>query len=160
MSRRLAICVVFYDNYKYGRKALCLEQLVRLFETLPLLATVHRRLFRLQKVEDLLHANTSLVRTTRTIRFSLGILRKGTEEREDDTRVDRSIKNLRLLSVALGGKPERVAASSRDLGADDIGYLHVKISAVRFKKRKKSATAVASANHMLTGIGIAGCHAG
>lgn len=40
VSRRLAICVVFYDNYKYGRKALCLEQLVRLFETLPLLATV------------------------------------------------------------------------------------------------------------------------
>ena len=22
---RLAICVVFYDNYKYGHKALCLE---------------------------------------------------------------------------------------------------------------------------------------
>lgn len=57
VSRRLAICVVFYDNYKYGRKALCLEQLVRLFETLPLLATVQRRLFRLQKVDDLLHAN-------------------------------------------------------------------------------------------------------
>lgn len=57
VSRRLAICVVFYDNYKYGRKALCLEQLVRLFETLPFLATVQRRLFRLQKVDDLLHAN-------------------------------------------------------------------------------------------------------
>lgn len=28
VERRLAICVVFYDNYKYGCKALCLEQLV------------------------------------------------------------------------------------------------------------------------------------
>lgn len=27
---RLAICVVFYDNYKYGHKALCLEQVRRL----------------------------------------------------------------------------------------------------------------------------------
>lgn len=34
-SRRLAICVVFYDNYKYGRKALCLEQLVRLSKLYP-----------------------------------------------------------------------------------------------------------------------------
>lgn len=34
-SRRLAICVVFYDNYKYGRKALCLEQLVRLSKLGP-----------------------------------------------------------------------------------------------------------------------------
>lgn len=33
--RRLAICVVFYDNYKYGRKALCLEQLVRLSKLYP-----------------------------------------------------------------------------------------------------------------------------
>lgn len=39
VSRRLAICVVFYDNYKYGRKALCLEQLVRLSKLWPLLAT-------------------------------------------------------------------------------------------------------------------------
>lgn len=35
VSRRLAICVVFYDNYKYGRKALCLEQLVRLSKLYP-----------------------------------------------------------------------------------------------------------------------------
>jgi len=35
VSRRLAICVVFYDNYKYGRKALCLEQLVRLSKLCP-----------------------------------------------------------------------------------------------------------------------------
>lgn len=37
VSRRLAICVVFYDNYKYGRKALCLEQLVRLSKLCPYL---------------------------------------------------------------------------------------------------------------------------
>lgn len=30
LSAGLAICVVFYDNYKYGHKALCLEQRVRL----------------------------------------------------------------------------------------------------------------------------------
>lgn len=30
LSVRLAICVVFYDNYKYGHKALCLELLDRL----------------------------------------------------------------------------------------------------------------------------------
>lgn len=35
VSRRLAICVVFYDNYKDGRKALCLEQLVRLSKYYP-----------------------------------------------------------------------------------------------------------------------------
>ncbi|KAI4484643.1 hypothetical protein M0804_007209 [Polistes exclamans] len=35
VERRLAICVVFYDNYKYGRKALCLEQLVRLSKLCP-----------------------------------------------------------------------------------------------------------------------------
>lgn len=35
VSRRLAICVVFYDNYKYDRKALCLEQLVRLSKLCP-----------------------------------------------------------------------------------------------------------------------------
>lgn len=40
-SRRLAICVVFYDNYKYGRKALCLEQLVRLSKLCPY--SRHRR---------------------------------------------------------------------------------------------------------------------
>jgi hypothetical protein len=49
VSRRLAICVVFYDNYKYGRKTLCLEQLVRLSKLYPY--TCHRcrsrRLFRL-----------------------------------------------------------------------------------------------------------------
>lgn len=33
---RLAICVVFYDNYKYGHKALCLEQASPAFATLPL----------------------------------------------------------------------------------------------------------------------------
>lgn len=32
MLRGLVICVVFYDNYKYGNKTLCLEHLVRLLK--------------------------------------------------------------------------------------------------------------------------------
>lgn len=125
VSRRLAICVVFYDNYKYGRKALCLEQLVRLFETLPFLATVQRRLFRLQKVDDLLHANIPARSFYATIRFSQDLGDRGERGGEGDTRVDWSIKNLRLsarLSVSLGAIRERVAASWRDRhrGRQDI----------------------------------------
>lgn len=39
-SSRLAICVVFYDNYKYGHKALCLKQLgfLKLFSFSPVTA--------------------------------------------------------------------------------------------------------------------------
>jgi len=49
MRRRLAICVLFYDDYKYGRKALCLEQLVRLSKFYPYSppSPHSRRLFRL-----------------------------------------------------------------------------------------------------------------
>lgn len=141
VSRRLAICVVFYDNYKYGRKALCLEQLVRLFETLPLLATVQRRLFRLQKVDDLLYTQTRRSFSYYVDHSFFGRSRWG--RGESDTRVDRSIKNLRLsarLSVTLGGNIGTRRNIFEKSTRRTIGYLHVKISAVRLKKGKKATT--------------------
>jgi len=72
VNLRLAICVVFYDNYKYGRKALCLEQLVRLSKLCPYSPPIVVVLFRLYRVGGGLHVNMSLVRTLRTVRFFWG----------------------------------------------------------------------------------------
>lgn len=126
VSRRLAICVVFYDNYKYGRKALCLEQLVRLSKLCPYSP--------LPSFTEAIQALESKLLTHYSILYFIADLIFRTLGPRCTSRISNKIFITRLWLFRIRKETETVRShvTASERSALIVGYLHVKISAEAF----------------------------